>query len=238
MIISAAGTIHPLTTTSTASSTTIPNDKSASSLVTASSPSHIFDPPGLGPAEGNTLDGGQPGTALGLVQSVGLGGNYSIKPTLLLDGNVGYTRVRLQAENVDIGKDYGTQVLGIPGTNGSYALDGGYPNFGVTGFSSFGNSNVSNPFLFRDNEYVGAVNLSWIKGSHYFRFGGEYQHFAINHFQPQTSFGPRGGFTFTGGLTSLNGGAATNLYNAWGDFLFGSLKYGNLHGIHQPGYRS
>ena len=198
-----------------------PNEKSALFARYSASPSHIFDPPGLGAAEGNTLDGGQPGTALGLVQSVGLGGNYSIKPTLLLDGNVGYTRVRLQAENVDISKDYGTQVLGIPGTNGSYALDGGYPNFGVSGFSSFGNSNVSNPFLFRDNEYVGAANLSWIKGSHNFRFGGEYQHFAINHFQPQTSFGPRGGFTFSGGLTSLNGGAATNLYNAWGDFLLG-----------------
>jgi hypothetical protein len=198
-----------------------PNDKSAIFGRYSISPSNIFDPPGLGAAEGNTLDGGQPGTATGRVQSVGLGGNYSIKPTLLLDGNLGYTRIRLQAENVDIGKNYGTDVLGIPGTNGSYALDGGYPNFGVTGFSSFGNSNVSNPFLFRDNEYVGAVNLSWIKGSHSIRFGGEYQHFAINHFQPQTSFGPRGGFTFTGGLTSLNGGAATNLYNAWGDFLLG-----------------
>jgi hypothetical protein len=199
-----------------------PSDKSSITGRYSISPSHIFDPPGLGPAEGNTLDGGQPGTATGRVQSVGLGGTYSISPTILMDGNVGYTRIRLGAENVDIGKNYGTDVLDIPGTNGSYALDGGYPNFGVTGFSSFGNSNVSNPFLFRDNEYVGAVNLSWIKGSHSIRFGGEYQHFAINHFQPQTSFGPRGGFTFTGGITSLNGGAATNLYNAWADFLLGS----------------
>jgi hypothetical protein len=199
-----------------------PNDKSAIFGRYSISPSHIFDPPGLGAAEGNTLDGGQPGTATGRVQSVGLGGNYSLSPTLLLDGNLGYTRIRLQAENVDIGKNYGTDVLNIPGTNGSYALDGGYPNFGVTGFSSFGNSNVSNPFLFRDNEYVGAVNLSWTKGSHSFRFGGEYQHFAINHFQPQTSFGPRGGFTFSGGITSLSGGTATNLYNAWGDFLLGA----------------
>jgi hypothetical protein len=199
-----------------------PNDKTALFARYSASPSNIFDPPGLGPAEGNTLDGGQPGTAIGLVQSVGLGGTYSVSPTILVDGNVGYTRLRIGAENVDIGKNYGLDVLGIPGTNGSYALDGGYPNFGVTGFSSFGNSNVSNPFLFRDNEYVGAVNLGWVKGSHSFRFGGEYQHFGINHFQPQTSFGPRGGFTFTGGLTALNGGAAPSLYNAWADFLLGT----------------
>jgi hypothetical protein len=33
--------------------------------------------------------------------------------------------------------------------------------------------------------------------------------------------GVRGGFTFTGGLTALNGGAAPTLYNAWADFLLG-----------------
>jgi hypothetical protein len=198
-----------------------PTDKISLFARYSISPSNIFDPPGLGPAEGNTLDGGQPGTATGRVQSVGTGGTYSITPTLLLDGNVGYMRVRLGAENVDIGTNYGLTSLGIPGTNGSYALDGGYPNFGVTGFSSFGNSNVSNPFLFRDNAYLAAVNLSWTRHSHSLRFGFEYDHFAINHFQPQTSFGPRGGFTFTGGLTALNGGPAPNLYNGWADFLLG-----------------
>ncbi len=202
----------------------IPTDKTSVFARYSISPSHIFDPPGLGPAEGNTLDGGQPGTATGRVQSVGIGGTYTVSPRILIDGNVGYTRLRLDAENVDIGTNYGLTTLGIPGTNGSYYLDGGYPNFGVTGFSSFGNSNVSNPFLFRDNEYVGGVNLGWVRGSHSFRFGAEYQHFAINHFQPQTSFGPRGGFTFTGGLTALNGGPAPSLYNAWGDFLLGDAQ--------------
>jgi Carboxypeptidase regulatory-like domain/TonB dependent receptor len=198
-----------------------PTDKSSVFLRYSASPSDIFDPPGLGPALGNTLDGGQPGTALGLVQTAGIGGTYSVTPSLLLDGNFGYTRLRLGAQNVDIGEDYGLNTLKIPGTNGPYSLDGGYPNFGVTGFSSFGNSNVSNPFLFRDNVFVTAVNLGWIKGSHSMRFGFEYQHFAINHFQPQTSFGPRGGFNFTGGVTALNGGPSPTLNNAWADFLLG-----------------
>jgi len=185
------------------------------------SPSNIFDPPGLGAAEGNTLDGGQPGTATGRVQSVGLGGTYTISPTVLLDANAGYTRLRLGAENVDIGTNYGLTTLNIPGTNGSYFLDGGYPSFAPTGFTAFGNSNNSNPFLFRDNTFVGSVNLTWIKGTHSLRFGFEQDHFAINHFQPQTSYGPRGGFTFSGGLTALNGGAAPNIYNGWADFLLG-----------------
>jgi hypothetical protein len=202
----------------------IPTDKSSIFARYSISPSNIFDPPGLGAAGGLTLDGGQPGTAPGRVQSVGIGGTYTISPRLLVDGNVGYTRLRLGAQNVDIGKNYGTDVLGIPGTNGSYSLDGGYPSFAPTGFSAFGNANASNPFLFRDNEYVTSINLGWVKGSHSFRFGYEYQHFAINHFQPQTSFGPRGGFTFSGGLTSLNGGAAPNLYNGWADFLLGDAN--------------
>jgi hypothetical protein len=197
------------------------NDKATAFLRYSASPSNIFDPPGLGPAEGNTLDGGQPGTATGLVQSAGTGATYTLSPTLLLDGNLGYTRLRLGAENVDINQNYGLTTLNIPGTNGSYKLDGGYPNFGVTGFSSFGNSNVSNPFLFRDDVYTTAINLGWIKQSHSLRFGFEYTHFLINHFQPQTSFGPRGGFTFTGGLTALNGGPSPNLNNAWADFLLG-----------------
>ena len=73
---------------------------------------------------------------------------------------------------------------------------------------AIGNPNVSNPFLFRDNQYVANANLSYIRGAHNFRFGGEYTYYDINHFQPQAAFGPRGGFNFTGGVTSLRGGAA------------------------------
>jgi hypothetical protein len=40
----------------------------------------------------------------------------------------------------------------------------------VLGFSTMGNSAVSNPFVFRGNEYTFAANRSWIKGSHNFRF--------------------------------------------------------------------
>ena len=133
---------------------------------------------------------------------------------MLLDANFGFTRQRLGAENVDIDTNYGLEVLGIPGTNGPDRLQGGYPRFVITGFSSLGNPNVSNPFSFSDNQYVAVSNLSWMKGSHWLRFGGEYTYYTINHFQPQAAFGPRGGFNFTGGLTALNGGAGPNLQRA------------------------
>jgi hypothetical protein len=185
------------------------------------SPSDIFDPPSLGAAGGDALAGGQPGRAPGRIQSTAVGATYTITEHLLVDGNFGFTRQRLGAENVDIDTNYGLDVLGIPGTNGSDRLQGGYPRFAISGFSSIGNPNVSNPFSFSDNQYVVVGNLSWMRGSHWIRMGGEYTYYTINHFQPQAAFGPRGGFTFTGGLTSLRGGAAPTLYNGFADFLLG-----------------
>jgi hypothetical protein len=53
-------------------------------------------------------------------------------------------------------------------------------------------------------------------------FGGEHTHSAINHFQPQGSnvATPRGGFQFTGGLTTVNGVTPT-IFNQLADFLLG-----------------
>jgi Carboxypeptidase regulatory-like domain/TonB dependent receptor len=207
------------------------------------SPSDLFDPPSLGDAGGDALAGGQPGRAPGRIQSTAVGATYSFSNNVLLDANFGFTRQRLGAENIDIDTNYGLEVLGIPGTNGPDRLQGGYPRFAITGFSSIGNPNVSNPFSFSDNQYVAVGNMSWLKGSHWLRFGGEYTYYTINHFQPQAAFGPRGGFTFTGGLTALNGGAPPTLYNGLADFLLGlpqsmgkDLQFVNPASVRMPSW--
>jgi hypothetical protein len=183
---------------------------------------NLFDPQTLGAAGGTTFDGGQPGNAPSLVQSIGIGGTYAFRSNLLLDANVGYLRQGMAAKNTDIGTDWGTSYFNIPGTNGTCSLCGGMPRFVFSGgLSNLGNQNNSNPFQFRDNTYVTAANLSWNKGKHSTRYGMEFDRFAINHFQPQNTSGPRGGFNFTGGLTTLTGGAAANGYNSWADFLLG-----------------
>ena len=181
----------------------------------------LFDPQTLGAAGGTTFDSGQPGTAPSLVQSVGIGGTYTFRANLLLDANVGYLRQGMAAKNSDIGTDWGTNYFNIPGTNGACSLCGGMPGFFFSGLSNLGNQNRSNPFQFRDSTYVSAANLSWNKAKHSTRYGMEFDHFAINHFQPQNTYGPRGGFSFNGGLTSLTGGAAANVFNSWADFLLG-----------------
>ena len=223
------------------------NPSSKATLFTrySASPSNIFDPPTFGIAGGDALNGGQPGNATGLIQSSAVGGTYTVSPTILLDGNIGFTRLRLAGESIDIDTNYGLDVLKIPGTNGSYRLQGGIPRFTVTGFSNFGNPNVSNPFLFRDNQFGGVINLSWMRRAHSLRFGAEYAYYTINHFQPQTSYGPRGGFNFTGGLTILNakGAANANTYNGWADFLLGlpygmgkDVQYVNPSAVRMPSY--
>ncbi len=207
------------------------------------SPSDIFDPPSLGAAGGDALAGGQPGRAPGRIQSTAVGATYTVSSNVLIDANVGFTRQRLGAENIDIGTNHGLETLGIPGTNGPDRLQGGYPRFAISGFSSLGNPNVSNPFSFSDNQYVAVGNLSWLKGSHWMRVGGEYTYYTINHFQPQAAFGPRGGFNFTGGLTSLRGGAAPTLYNGFADFLLGlpqsmgkDLQFVNPASVRMPSW--
>jgi hypothetical protein len=184
-------------------------------------PTDVFDPQALGAAGGGTVDGGaQPGNGTGKIQSVSLGGTYTITPTLLVDGNAAFTRLRLETQNTDLGKNYGTDVLGIPGTNGPSPWDGGYPTFAVSGLSSIGNANSSNPELFRDNLFVESVNLGWVKGSHNLRFGADVSHYSIIDIQANSTVGLRGGFTFTGGLT-VGPGSSPTTYNAFADFLLG-----------------
>jgi hypothetical protein len=189
------------------------------------SPHLIVDPPALGEAGGDALvgaGGGQPGNAPGRTQVAGLGGTYTLGPTLLFDVNIGYTRQRLGAQAPDInGTNFGLDVLRIPGTNGPDFLQSGMPGFTINGFASLGNAQPANPFLFRDNQYVAAANLSWFKGKHSFRAGLDYQNQQLNHFQPQGAGGPRGIFGFNGNVTALQNGPTANQFHGWAAFLLG-----------------
>ena len=194
------------------------------------SPTLIVDPPIFGEVSGPALNGGQLGTAPGLINVFGIGGTYTFSPTVILDVNVGYTRQRLGAEGFDIVSNFGLDVLRIPGTNGPDRLQGGVPAFQINGgWTNIGNDNTGNPFLFRDNQYVAAANVSWLKGAHSFRFGVDYLYPQLNHFQPQGGAFQtvRGSFAFNGNVTSLQGGppeaagSLTQLFHSWADFLLG-----------------
>ncbi len=185
--------------------------------------SQIVDPTALGGAIGNTFDGGQPGTAPGNIKNIGLGATHTFTPNFLIDANAGVVRIDLAAQGPDFGTNIGLNTLGIPGTNGATAFQSGFPGFIESqGLSNYGNYTQSNPFSFRDYQYVGNLNATYVRGSHTIRFGGEYTHSAINHLQTNGA-GPRGQFTFSGGITGLNGSASgtPNIYRAIADNLLG-----------------
>ncbi len=206
------------------------------------SPTLIIDPPIFGEVSGPALNGGQLGTAPGLINVFGIGATYTFNPNVVLDGNVGYTRQRLGAEGFDIVSNFGLNVLQIPGTNGPDRLQGGVPAFQINGgWTNIGNDNTGNPFLFRDNQYVAAANLSWLKGSHSFRFGADYLNPQLNHFQPQGGAFQtvRGTFGFSGNATSQQGNAASiaesQLFHSWADFLLGlPIQAGKVDQLRNP----
>jgi hypothetical protein len=192
------------------------------------SPTLIYEPPVFGPADGPALNGGQLGNAPSRIQVAGFGGTYTFTPNLVADANFGYTRQKLGAEADDIGSNLGLDVLKIPGTNGPDRTQGGLPSFQINGgWTNLGNDNTGNPFLFRDNQYLFASNLSWLRGSHDYRFGLDYQNQQLNHFQPQggTFQTVRGTFTFNGNSTKQQGNAASvaesTQLHSWADFLLG-----------------
>src|SRR5262249_11069466 len=173
-------------------------------------------------------NGGQLGTAPSTINVIGIGGTYTFSPTVVLDANFGYTRQHLGAQGFDIVRNFGLEVLQIPGTNGPDFLQGGVPSFQINGgWTDIGNNNTGNPFLFRDNQFVGAANVTWVKGAHSIRFGGDYMYPQLNHFQPQGGAFQtvRGSFGFSGNATRQQGNAVSiaesQLFHSWADFLLG-----------------
>jgi Carboxypeptidase regulatory-like domain/TonB dependent receptor len=196
-------------------------------------------------AGGPAADGGQPGDVGGRGQNAGLGISHVINSNLVIDADGGYTRLVTFAQStldVALG-DYGLNTLKIPGTNGIGLNYVGQPGFYLTTFTGIGNNNGSSPFEFRDNQFTGDINLSWLHGHHSVKTGYTYYHFDLNHFQP-TSGGqpnvPRGGFTFQGGMTCGTPAAATAAsctldgYNSLADFLLGLPNNGTGNAIGDP----
>ncbi|MDQ1473255.1 MAG: hypothetical protein QOJ99_4735, partial [Bryobacterales bacterium] len=190
----------------------------------------------LGAGGGTGLvPGGGSGTGHTRVQVGGVGYTRTLSPTLVVDGNVGFARLGQSVVENDYGKNLGLTLLGIPGTNGPDPKQSGLPSFAISGYETFGNVDTWTPEYRYDNVYTYVGNLAWTKGSHSFRLGVDINHTAMNDFQPQRGFGPRGGFNFSGGSSALNGGAAPTQFNAYADFLLGNTSsYGKSYQYLNP----
>jgi len=178
--------------------------------------------PSLGKAIGDCACDGGLGDFHSFVQLVTLGHTLTLSPTLVIDGNVGFTRMSEYGKTPDYGTNIGSDVLGIPGTNnGSDLRSSGYPQFSVSGFANIGNPEGWNPAFRNDWSFTTSHNVRWSKGKHQISAGIDIVHHHLNHWQPELGSGPRGEFDFDGNATALNGGAPANQFNGWAQFLLG-----------------
>ena len=159
---------------------------------------------GLGAAGGGCLCDGGVGDGDTLTQLATIGQTYTFSPNFLIDGTLGWTRFGQSVVPPDVGTNFGSETLGIPGTNGPDVRESGMPSFSFTDYSTLGNTEGWNPLWRNDQSYTLNANASWMKGAHEIRFGFDFLHHLMNHWQPELGDGPRGAFSFGSGVTALN----------------------------------
>jgi hypothetical protein len=172
----------------------------------------------LGEAGGQDIGDGGLGGCHTRTQIGGMGSTYAASSNFLVDATLGWTRFGQACQPTDqiSGVNFGSDVLGIPGTNGPDPREAGFPTF-YSGWSDMGNPEGWNPAFRNDQSYTFNANASWIKGPHEIRFGFDFLHHLMNHFQPELGEGPRGAFSFDSGPLALNPTALEETVGFQGD---------------------
>jgi hypothetical protein len=159
------------------------------------------------------------GNGLGDTYTITGSANYTLRPNFLIEAYTGITLIKVLSEPYRMDEKLGLDFLGIPGTNGPSRLYGGWPQFNVTGLSMIGYAGSENSPYVDDNwQHQYSANATWVKGAHTFRFGGDIVRQALDRFETGSGSGT---FQFTGGPTTILGGASPNVYNNVANFLLG-----------------
>lgn len=191
-----------------------------------------FGVAGGGPAFGQ---GGNPGRGSGNTYRTTIMGTYTFSPNFLMDAHFGWAKQGTQSVQNDLGKNIGSDVLGIPGTNGTRPLfESGWPEFDISGFTTIGQVDNFMPYYRHDPQKQYVANFNWLKGPHNVRFGFEWYSQALNQTSAEDlsgGYGAQGGFNFGEGVTAncttpgsggtCDGTTDTSRYNGIASFLLG-----------------
>ena len=169
--------------------------------------------------------GGNPGHGTGNTYSMTAAATYVITPRFVADAYLGWTSPESNSEQARLNEKLGLDFLGIPGTNGNGKLKGGWPRFQIDNYTTVGINEDYMPYYRHDPQFQYVANFGWTRGTHNIRFGGDVYRQHMNQIQEQfvagAFAGGQGGFSFTGGPTSLRGGASANQFNSYASFLLG-----------------
>jgi outer membrane receptor protein involved in Fe transport len=138
----------------------------------------------------------------------GLSETHIFTPQLLNEFRFGLTRTVSNEVSAHAGTNYAAQ-LGITGTTTDPSLLG-FPKFTVTGYETFGD-NASDPIRYTVNDFDTNDTLTWNKGRHSIKFGGDI--LRVQYYQP-TNSNFNGTFAFNGKVTN----------DGFGDLLLGDLS--------------
>ncbi len=144
-----------------------------------------------------------------------VGYNRTISPTLL-------NELRFTAQVMETDQEYPTTTLPSPPTLGFFGIypdvSNGPPILGFDGGLSLG-FNANGPTRFADTTFSYSDTVSWQKGKHMLRFGGNFWTFADNFF---FGFEPSGYFYFG---SSAEPYLLNTSGNQFADFLLGNPTY-------------
>ncbi|HET9405835.1 MAG TPA: TonB-dependent receptor [Candidatus Sulfotelmatobacter sp.] len=187
----------------------------------------------------NVLDGGSffDGIEDNSYRSLALSETHLFTPQLVNEFRIGYNRINSHRLQINFDKNvagdpaFGINFPGVPFVAGTD--NGGLPQitFG-DGTVPIGSSTFL-PSLEKQNSYVFTENLTWIKGRHSFKFGGEIRREQFTIFQPAES---RGTLDFGSGFTD-NPAAPSSGGEAFATFLLGISDGGAITNLHNVDYR-
>jgi Carboxypeptidase regulatory-like domain/TonB dependent receptor-like, beta-barrel len=167
----------------------------------------------LEPFDLGAAGGAGSGSAYQRAQIGTLGHTWTISPTLVLTGHLGFDRMTEYALPPGFGQPLGQSVLGIAGTNtpaGDVRYTG-LPGISIEGFlnngsggGNMGSLNSWEPDNRNDWTLTTSHNLTWVRKEHEFRMGVDIAHNHLNAFQPEIFCCPRGNVIEDYGATALN----------------------------------
>ena len=153
------------------------------------------------------------GTALQRSQQFALSLIHTFKPNLLMDLKAAFSRFVVQTTPVNYGTNVNQQI-GIPGTNID-ADSSGFSPIGVAGFVGIGDT-TSLPLATFNNLFQYQGNVTYIRGGHQFKIGGDFRRRQLTPFQSTAS---KGQFNFDTGYT--NQGTSATGGNSVASLLLG-----------------
>lgn len=181
------------------------------------------DPVAPLPEGSGAIANGAIGTTDTRARSLVLNHTLAFRPNLLNEFRFGYTGRDVQRRSTALIGDNSDLLRGVPD---AAAFRDSLPLISIAGFQQLGsNANTSTDFSTDVTEIYDAISYS--RGKHSFKFGGDFRKERLNVLQPPS---PTGQFTFNAVLTNSNGasgtpsGLANFTGNAFSSFLLGQVQ--------------